>query len=132
MKCIICVLLFWLNVCVGSHATEVNVRYEDNTYFLSAEFNVEATPACVMEVLTDFENIADLNPAIIESEVQDSSKVDSLRVRTVVQDCILFFCKSITRIEDITRSENEKLEAVVLPLLSDLRSGYAEWVLTQH
>ena len=97
----ICVLLFWLNVSVVSQATEVNVRYEDETYFLSAEFDVEATPMRVMEVLTDFENISDLNPAIIESEIQDSSQVGSLRVKTVVQDCILFFCKSITRVEDL-------------------------------
>ena len=132
MKYTTCVLLLWLNICVDSHAAEANVRYEGKTYFLSAEFNVDAAPARVMEVLTDFENIADLNPAIIESEIQGSSKADSVRVRTVVQDCILFFCKSITRVEDITRSKNEKLEAIVLPLLSDLRSGYAEWVLTQH
>ena len=43
MKCTICVLLFWLNVCVGSHAAEINVRYENKTYFLSAEFNVGPT-----------------------------------------------------------------------------------------
>ncbi len=128
----ICVLLFGLNVCVVTHAVEVNVRYADKTYFLSAEFTVEAAPARVMEILTDFKNISDLNPSIIESEIQDSSIADSLRVRTVVHDCILFFCKSITRVEDITQFENSKLEAFILPLLSDLRSGYAVWGLTQH
>jgi hypothetical protein len=132
MKSKIFVLLFWLNLSVISHAAEVNVRYEDKIYNLSAEFNVEATPARVMEVLTDFENISDLNPAIIESELQDSTKQKGLWVKTVVKDCILFFCKSIIRVEDITQTGNEKLEAFILPLLSDLRSGYAVWVLTQH
>lgn len=132
MKYIICVLLFWLNACVISYATEVNVRYEDKTYYLNAEFIVDASQARVMAVLTDFENIADLNPAIIESELQDSIKQKGLRVKTVIKDCILFFCKSITRVEDITKTGNEKLEAFVLPMLSDLRSGYAVWVLTQN
>jgi len=80
---------------VISHAAEVNVRYEDKIYNLSAEFNVEATPARVMEVLTDFENISDLNPAIVESELQDSTKQKGLRVKTVVKDCILFFVKAL-------------------------------------
>jgi hypothetical protein len=132
MRGMLYVLLLGLNVYVDTHATEVNVRYEDKTYYLSAEFNVEATPARVMEVLTDFENISDLNTAIISSELQDSSKGNSLRIKTVVKDCILFFCKSITRVEDIIQFENDKLEAFVLPLLSDLRSGYAVWELTQH
>ncbi len=132
MKSVFCILLFWLNVGVISYATEVNLRYEDKTYYLNAEFIVDASQARVMAVLTDFENIADLNPAIIESELQASTKQNSLRVKTVIKDCILFFCKSIIRVEDITQIGNEKLEALVLPLLSDLRSGYAVWVLTQN
>ena len=132
MKSVFCVLLFWLSVGVMSHAAEVNVRYESKIYYLNAEFNVEATPARVMEALTDFENISDLNPAIIGSELQPSTKQNSLRVKTVIKDCILFFCKSIIRVEDITQIGNEKLEALVLPLLSDLRFGYAVWVLTQN
>ena len=99
---------------------------------MRAEFEVEAAPARVMKVLTDFENIADLNPVIIESALQNSPKEDRLRVRTVIQDCVLFFCKRIVRVEDIVQFENEKLEAFVLPFLSDLRSGYAMWKFTKH
>ncbi|MGH1537096.1 MAG: SRPBCC family protein [Gammaproteobacteria bacterium] len=132
MKLLIYVSLLWLNVWVLVYATEVSVRYEDKSYHLHAEFNVDATSERVMEVLTDFENIADLNPAIIESELQPSSIKDSVRVRTVVKDCILFFCKSITRVEDIDQIKNEKLEAFIVPMLSDLRSGSAVWRLAQH
>ncbi len=125
-------MLFWLNACVSAYAAEVSVRYENKTYHLRAAFEVEAAPARVMQVLTDFENIADLNPAIIESALQSSPKEDRLRVRTVIKDCVLFFCKRIVRVEDIVQVENERLEAFVLPFLSDLRSGYAMWVLTKH
>ena len=125
-------MLFWLDVSVSLYAAEVSVHYENKTYHLRVAFEVEATPAQVMQVLTDFENIADLNPAIIESVLQNSPKKDNLRVKTVIQDCVLFFCKRITRVEDIVQFKNEKLEAFVLPLLSDLRSGYAVWVLIKH
>ncbi len=132
MKVFAYVSLLWLNAWVFVYAAEVSVRYEDKTYHLSANFEVEATPERVMEVLTDFENIADLNPAIIESELQPSPIKDSIRVRTLVKDCVLFFCKSITRVEDIDQTKNEKLEAFIVPMLSDLRSGTAVWVLSQH
>ena len=132
MKFVGCVLLFWLSVGALSYAADVSVRYEEKTYYLTAEFDVDATPSRVMEVLTDFENIADLNPAIIVSELQDAPQDNLLRVRTVVQDCILFFCKKITRVEDVIQYGNEKLEAFLIPMLSDLHSGYAVWVLSRN
>ena len=126
------VLLICLNVCSLCYAAEISVTYTDKTYHLHAEFNVKAPPERVMTVLTDFDHISDLNPAIIESETQDSPVGEGVRVRTVVKDCILFFCKRITRVEDVSQEQNKKLEAFIIPMLSDLRSGYAVWQLMQN
>lgn len=127
-----CVLLASLCLCTLGHAEEFNATYKDKTYYLYAEFEVAASPGRVMQVLTDFEHLADLNPAIIESETQTSPGSDGLRVRTVIEDCVLFFCKKITRVEDITQTNNSKLEALIIPMISDLRSGYASWELTKQ
>lgn len=132
MKFACCVLLLWLNVCAISQAAEVSVRYAQGTYYLTAEFEVDAPPARVMAVLNDYENIADLNPAIIVSERLESPDRTMTRIRTVVHDCILFFCKDITRVEDVLQHKNAKLEAFLIPMLSDLRSGYAVWELTEY
>ena len=132
MKTVCCAVLIWLCIVTVTYAANVNVRYEKKTYYLSAEFNVEASPTRVMQVLNDYENISDLNPAITVSELLASPDESTLRVRTVVHDCILFFCKDITRVEDIQQEGNEKLEAFMIPMLSDLRSGYASWALTEN
>ena len=132
MKIVCYALLVWLGVATSVYPADVGVRYDEGTYYLTAEFDVEASPARVMAVLNDYENIADLNPAIIVSEVLDSPDPNTLRVRTVVHDCILFFCKDITRVEDVQQEQNEKLEAFLIPILSDIRSGYAVWVLSQN
>ena len=129
MKPLLLGFTLWLGLCAGAMAEDIGVRYEDKKYYLSATFEVSAPPARVMTVLTDFDNIADLNPAIIESEQESSPVGDGLRVKTVIKDCVLFFCKTITRVEDITQIQNEKLEAFIVPMLSDLRSGYAVWEL---
>ncbi len=132
MKLSSCTLLVWLRVVAIVHAAEVGVRYDKGTYFLTAEFDVGASPARVMEILTDYENIADLNSAIKISELLETPDSSKIRIRTVVHDCILFFCRDIVRVEDVLQYENEKLEAVLIPMLSDLRSGYAVWILAQN
>jgi len=132
MKITSYVLLAWLSSVAIVHAEEVSVRYDKGTYFLTAEFYVEASPARVMEVLTDYENITDLNSTINVSELLEFPDNSMIRIRTVMHDCILFFCKDITRVEDVLQVGNEKLEAFLIPMLSDLRSGYAVWILAQH
>ena len=122
------IILVVINV---SHAANVNVRYERGTYYFVAEFTVKAAPKRVMQVLTDYENIADLNAAIHTSELLGSPNENVTRIRTVLHDCILFFCRDITRVEDVTQYGNEKLEAYLIPMMSDLRSGYAVWTLTE-
>ena len=114
------------------HAAEVDVRYDKKTYYLSAEFQVKASPARVMQVLTNFKDIAGLNPAIIESELLESPGDEILRVRSVVKDCVIFFCRKITRVEDVQRQGNEKLETFIIAEQSDLRSGYSVWVLSEN
>ena len=131
MKAASCVLLVCLSTDAIAHAAEVGVRYDKGTYYLNAEFDVDASPARVMQVLTDYENIAELNPAITLSELLESSDNTNTRIRTVVHDCIMFFCKDITRVENVQQDGNERLEAVIVPMLSDLRSGHAVWMLTE-
>lgn len=125
-------LLTWLSIAAVVHAEEVSVHYNKGTYFFTAAFDVEASPARVMEILTDYENITELNPAINVNELLESPDNSMIRIRTVVHDCILFFCKDIVRVEDMLQVGNEKLEAFLIPMLSDLRSGYAVWMLVQH
>jgi len=131
MKFALPCLLIFLVVINVSQAVNVNVRYEKGTYHFVAEFTVEAAPKRVMQVLTDYENIADLNAAIHTSELLDSPNENVTRIRTILHDCILFFCRYITRVEDVTQFGDEKLEAYLVPMMSDLRSGYAVWTLTE-
>ncbi len=132
MKATSCILLLCCCAVSIVFAVEVIVRFENNTYFLTAKFDVEASPAQVMQALTDYDNLADLNPAIIVSELLQSPDKSNERIRTVVHGCILFFCKNVTRVEDVQQMGNEKLEATIIPMLSDLRSGYAIWLLAKN
>ena len=130
-RAVSCLLLMVVVIHV-SQAAEVNVRYEKRTYYFAAVFNVEASPTRVMEVLTDYENITDLNAAIHTSELLEAPDKNVARIRTILHDCVLFFCRNITRVEDVIQDGNRKLEAFLIPMLSDLQYGYAAWKLTKN
>ena len=66
------------------------------------------------------------------SELLQSPDDTMRRVRTVVKDCVVFFCRNITRVEDVHQEGNEKLESIIIPEQSDLRSGYTVCVLTEN
>lgn len=128
MKYILCAALVWINACCVLHAEEVTAEYIQGVYHLSANFIVEASAESVVAALTDYDNITQLHPAIIESEVlETNSGATSARIRTVVKDCAIFFCKKITRVENITQRGLESIDAEVVPFLSDLRSGHTSW-----
>jgi len=113
------------------HAVEVDVQYHKKTYYLNAEFQVQATPARVMQILTDFKDIAALNPIMLESELLTSTNEIS-RVRSVVKDCIVGFCRKITLVEDIQQMGNQRLESNIVPEYSDLHSGNTVWTLREN
>lgn len=127
MKNVLCVLLIWLSANCLLNAADISAEYKNGTYHLNATFTVEAGAEAVIDVLTDYENIGQLHPTIIESEVLGRSSENSSRIRTIVKDCAVFFCKKITRVENVKQIGLDSLEAEVVPFLSDLRSGHTKW-----
>ena len=134
MKIALALFLMVAQLQVVAHAIEVDVRYEEKVYYLHAKFEVQAPPARVMEILTDYNNISELNPAIIESKILSSESVspDVVRVQTVIRDCIIFICRNITRVQDIQQQGVERLDSVIIPELSDLQSGHSIWELVEN
>lgn len=126
MKIFLCAVLLW---CSASNlfAAEITAKYKEGSYYLNATFEVEASADKIIGVLTDYENITRLNPSIVESEILESPSQERTRIRTVVKDCAIFFCKEIIRVENVTQHGLTSLEAEVLPFLSDLRSGHTQW-----
>ncbi len=106
----------------------VRLRVENggNIYNVYMEMIVHASPERVMAVLTDYPNIARLNPSITHSEVL--SAADGLtRVLTRMEGCVFFYCVEIERIEGVSVLENGDLEAVIEPLEGGFKSGTANW-----
>jgi len=132
MNKLACVLLLWCNASGALFAAEQFAKYEEGSYYLDAKFTVEASAEEVISLLTDYENIAQLHPSIVESEILDTSKEDRTKIRTVVKDCVIFFCKEVVRVENVSQDGLTSIAAEVVPFLSDLRSGHTDWTFMQQ
>ncbi|MEN8207393.1 MAG: SRPBCC family protein [Pseudomonadota bacterium] len=107
-----------------------SVKHDGDRYSLSVTARIDAPIDIVYQSITDFDNLAAINPAIEESQLLAIPSADTRLVRSVIKVCILVFCKRVEQVQDVTMKTGYVIEAVVLPERSDFRSGFARWLLT--
>jgi hypothetical protein len=106
---------------------ELDVSESGGVYRVNVLAIVDAPAQYVKAVLKDYKHTYRLNPSIVESEILPAPALGVSRVRVVVRGCVAFFCKDVGRVEDIRELTSDDFQAVVVPELSNLRSGTAVW-----
>lgn len=109
---------------------DAQVVEEDGHYRVAISVRIDAPPEVVYQAITDFNNLAAINPSIVESRVLLSISPRKQRVETLVRVCILIFCKDIRQVQDVEQVDDSLITAVTLPGSSDFKSGTAQWRLT--
>lgn len=104
---------------------DVRVETADQAYRIQMAFDVPASVEQIKSVLTDYAHPSRLSSAVIAREIV-GQRDGVVRVRTEFRDCVLFFCKTMTLIHDVTVSANE-VRADVVPDGSDFRHGFLLW-----
>jgi hypothetical protein len=97
-------------------------------YTVDAELVLDAPPAAVHAVITDYEHLTNLSPRIEESRVLEKESNATL-VFTRVEGCFAFFCRTIDRVERVVEFGPDHVEATTLPDQSDVGFGKVVWVL---
>ena len=106
---------------------EVQATNDGGVYHIKIIAEVDASAEYVYRLLTDYKHIYRLNPSITESEILPSPGHGVVRVRTRVDDCISVFCVELNRVEDVYEWPPDVLHTVIVPSLSNIRSGNAKW-----
>jgi hypothetical protein len=107
-----------------------SVTYENGVYALSIEVRIEAPVDMVYRLITDYDHLHDINPAVRESRILHTYSPVKHRVRTVTRVCVLFYCRDVTQTQDMVQSPGYSIEAEILPRDSDIRRGSGHWRLT--
>ena len=106
------------------------VNYDAGVYSLSIEARIDAPASLVYRLITDYDHLQDINPAVRESRVLSTDGPDRFRIHVVTRVCVLFYCRDITQSQDMVQSPGYRIEATILPEYSDFRRGRAQWRLT--
>ena len=105
-------------------------RQEGNTYHFQLQFTANGSSKQVLALLTDYNQLARLNPLIKSSRVIPTDSLDIDRVEIITRGCMLFFCKTIRRVEDVTIANEQHIRSTIAPSLSDFKSGHTVWTFT--
>lgn len=111
----------------ASQIVRLNVAHKADIYEVHVEMEFDAPAEKVRAILTDYANLDRLNESITTSRIIDSSRDGKVRVLTQFENCILFFCMDIQKVEDIMEDEQGRILLVMIPESSNFRSGNSSW-----
>jgi Polyketide cyclase / dehydrase and lipid transport len=124
------VLLLLSAVAAAGDILEASVTHVDGRYDLAIRARIDAPSDVVYRAITDYPNLAAINPDIEVSELLETNAAGVYSVRTVINVCILVFCKQVEQLQQVTHTDADTIEAVIVPEGSDFRSGFARWQLS--
>ncbi len=126
-------LLGLLLILSAAHANDIQVevqRENGNTYHFNMQFVAMAPVQRVHAIITDYDRLTELNPLIKQSRVIPHNVAGVTRVELVTEGCMLMFCKTIMRVEDVQLKQDFIIETQFVAQLSDFKSGQTRWTFT--
>ena len=125
----LCVLLLLTHTAFADAQTvTVDVqRQKGNVYQFTLQFTAQAPVRQVLALLTDYNQLTRLNPTIVSSRALPLRSAIYDRVEIVTRGCMLFFCKKVRRVEDVRIVNTFRIESIIVPELSDFKSGNTLW-----
>jgi len=123
------VLLGCLCALHGSQAGEVldsHVGTNGDHYLLRIDMLINAKTDRVRQLLTDYAHLDRLSQSITRSEVLETMP-PSYRIRVTTDGCMLFFCRELVQVQDVTELKDGYIVVTVLPEMSDFTYSRNVW-----
>ena len=129
-----CLLLAGISMAVITHASEAvetNVTHDAGVYTLTLNAKIDAPIYNVRDMLTAYDHLERVNPAVKESSVMYTFGPRSHRVYTRIEACVAFFCKRLLQVWDVKETPGGDIMATIVPEASNFKSGHAYWILRE-
>jgi hypothetical protein len=111
----------------ASQLVRLEVTQDANSYNVYVEMELDAPVEEVRAILTDYTHLDRLNASITASEIIAAQGDGAIRVLTRFENCILIFCMTVQRVEDVTEDAQGRILVAMVPEASSFRSGRASW-----
>ncbi|MGH8461197.1 MAG: SRPBCC family protein [Stenotrophobium sp.] len=123
-------LLLCTQAAAAAQVLDVQVDRDGDRYHIDLKAHLDVPAARAYSVFSDYRNLPAINPAVRSATVLGADDDGVTRLATEVHLCVAFFCHDLKQVQDMRRihdGDATGLSAQVLPQLSDLRYGRAEW-----
>ncbi len=111
----------------GADLLDVSVEKEGERYTMASRTYFEAPPEAVFEVLSDYDRFERISSIFEDVRFIAPASDGTPRAFTLMKGCVLFFCKTIERIEELHFTPHSRIVAEVEPEHSDFAYGRTEW-----
>lgn len=126
-QCVVAVLLAFLATTAAAYEIEaLDVTHNDGHYTVNFSVWLAVPTDKVRALATDYVNLAQLSDLVAESRVL-AIRGNTTRLKLVLRACVLFLCKSVSRVEDVVAEANGDITARALPEQSDFRVATERW-----
>ncbi|MBT8143798.1 MAG: SRPBCC family protein [Gammaproteobacteria bacterium] len=105
----------------------VEVRRDKGHIKVVSETYIDAPPAEVFEILADYEGFHRISKVFDETRYLERKADGSGLVYSRASGCVLFFCKTIERVERLEIEPGKRIVATALPEQSDVEYSVADW-----
>jgi hypothetical protein len=124
-KIIVALAILVASPALALDEADVSIEKLGRAYRIHMAFDVPASVDQIKSVLTDFARPSRLSSAVTAREVLGEQD-GAVRVRTEFRDCVVFFCKTMMLVHDVSVFANE-VRADVVAERSDFRNGFLRW-----
>jgi uncharacterized protein YndB with AHSA1/START domain len=109
----------------------LEITHEDGRYHLVANSLLDAPPEALFAVLTDYDDDAfsRISEIYKESGYLPPDGDGTPLVYTVVEGCLLFYCRTMSRVERLEVDKPHLIRTTTLPERSDFKYSRSEWLL---
>jgi hypothetical protein len=109
----------------------LDVSRERGRYHLVADTHLDAPPSAIYGVLTDYDDdgFGRISSIYKESGYLAPDSDGTPIVYTLVEGCLLFYCRSMRRVERLEVDAPRFIRTTALPERSDFKYSRSEWTL---
>ncbi len=118
-----------------SHAVEMlymKLWKENNQYHLRSSSTIKAPPELIFNVLIDYDNFYRLSGGIKETRYLLPDPDGTPVAFTLVESCVLFFCKQVRKTERVMIMSSNEIVLEVDPARSDFKFMRSRWTVKKH
>lgn len=112
---------------VAAEMRSVDVHRHKGHILVNSETYIDAPPAAVFAILADYEGFQRISKVFDETRFIERDAMGNGLVYSKTSGCVLFFCKTIERVERLEVEPVRRITATAVPERSDVDYSVAHW-----